>query len=126
MKKQKIGFKNNKAINSKETKEQIEKLKQYKLNIYDSEGNKISWNDLYNPKKKRTILQAIIEDRRKRIDKNTLMADRPNIAIATIQNNKIVRFEYYRGKRLIYDLRSKKLSGKDLKPSLKSLPQLQL
>jgi hypothetical protein len=48
------------------------------------------------------------------------MADRPPIAIATIKDNKVVRFEFYQGHDSLakeFDLRSEELQKANLKDS---------
>lgn len=55
MKKHYIGFKNNHACSSKDTIKQILEIKKYKLNISDENGNKLTWEDIDNPKHEDTL-----------------------------------------------------------------------
>lgn len=63
------------------------------------------------------MFQSIRRDRELRVDKETLMADRPGFALITAMDNKAVRLEYYEGHdalSLVYDVKAKELQGKKL------------
>ena len=66
---------------------------------------------------RRSLFDYIIFDRQIRIDQNKMIVDRPSTAVVTVENNAIIRLEFYKGHdslRLILDLRSDNLSEKDL------------
>jgi len=113
-----IGFVENVACDSKETRKQINELKKYKLDLVDEKsGQKITWRHLDDPDLKQSIFRAIESDRALRIDEKEIMADRPTFAAITIQDNRIVRLEFYAGHdalEKIYDFRAKELHGKKL------------
>ncbi|MFW6015918.1 MAG: hypothetical protein ACOCRK_05735 [bacterium] len=117
-----IGFIDDKTCSSKETIEQIKNIFKYDLNLYYNE-EKIKWSDLYQENSKEPIvLNSIIQDRKNRVDNNVFMADRPKFAIFTVENNKIIRFEFFEGHNILkqtYDIRSKELQQKNLEPSYK-------
>lgn len=113
-----IGVDGENAVNSETVLKQIEEIKKYELNIYDVDGNKITWADLDN-ENDRSLFRNIYLDRKVRIDKKTAMADRPQFIACTIENNKIIRLEFYEGHdslKLEFDLRKKEDFDKDLKP----------
>jgi hypothetical protein len=106
-----------KTVGSKETIAQIEKIKNYKLDLIDNHGQAVKWNDLYDINNKNTILRAIILDRKIRVDKCQVMADRPNFCAVTIKDEVIKRIEYYEGHdglELLYDIRAKELVDKNI------------
>lgn len=122
MKKHCIGFKDNHVINSKETIKQILALKKYKLNISDENGNNLSWDDLDNSKHKESLFCNIVRDRRMRVDKGNIMADRPPYCVAYTDENEVVRIEYYEGHDeliQIYDIRRNDLYGEILESDMK-------
>jgi hypothetical protein len=113
-----IGVDGENAVNSETVLKQIEEIKKYELNIYDVDGNKIEWKDLDN-ENDRSLFRNIYLDRKVRIDEKTAMADRPQFAVCTIEDNKIIRLEFYEGHdslKLEFDLRRKEDFDKDLKP----------
>lgn len=117
-----IGFKNDHVINSKDTFRQVSKLKKLNLNLLHEDGQDVQWLDIYDSSNPRSIIQAIILDRRKRVDYKNIMADRPSTCVVTINNDSIDRIEYYEGHdglRLVYDIRSKSLQGVQLDNSYK-------
>ena len=114
------------ACSSEKTKKQIEELKKYSLDLFTKNGEQVTWNDIDSPEEPRTILRAIVKDREIRIDKNTFMADRPSFAVCSIDENRIVRLEYYEGHDALkkeYDIRSKELQDQTLSDFLESDPQ---
>lgn len=113
-----IGVDGENAVNSATTIKQIKEIKKYDLDIFDIDGNKITWSDLDN-EDDRSLFKNIYLDRQERIDNHTAMADRPPFVVCTVEENKIIRLEFYEGHdclELVYDLRRKEDFGKDLKP----------
>lgn len=111
-----IGIKDNKIATAKETILEINKVKNYKLDVVDSFEEIVKWDDLDNYKNKNTIFRAIVYDRKLR-DKGEIMADRPNFCAITVEKNIIKRIEYYEGHdelNLLYDIRAKEYIGKSL------------
>lgn len=112
-----IGLVEDRACDSKTTRQQIEEMKKYELNLYSTEGEKIPWDIFDDPNEPRTILQAIEGDRKVRVDEKNFMADRPLFAVFTTYGNQIIRLEFYEGHDVlekVYDIRSKELYGKDM------------
>ena len=111
-----IGIKNKKIATVKETILEINRVKNYKLDVVDSFGEIVKWDDLDNYKNKNTIFRSIVYDRKLR-DKGEIMADRPNFCAITVEKNIIKRIEYYEGHdelNLLYDIRAKEYIGKNL------------
>ena len=125
-----IGFVNDRACDSETVRKQIAAVRELDcsslVNPEDVNENVPSWDIFDDENEPRTLFQAILKDRKRRIDENTLMADRPNFAVITAVDNKAVRLEYYEGHdalSLVYDIRSKELIGKRLKNFMESDPQ---
>lgn len=117
-----IGFIDNITCSSKETQKQINEIMQYKINIVDN-NEIVKWTDLYdeNNTDKRVLFNSIIADRKRRVDENTALADRPRFAVCTITNGTCERIEFYEGHDRLektFDLRSKELSNKKLEDYL--------
>lgn len=117
-----IGIKNNETCSSTETQKQIDNIIQYDINIFDEE-RVIQWSDVYDKtnKEERALFNSIIADRKQRVDKKELMADRPRFAVCTIINGVCERVEFYEGHDELektYDLRSKNLKNKKLEDYL--------
>jgi hypothetical protein len=115
-----IGIENDEACGSKKVLGQIAEIKKYDLDIYDIDQNKINWSNLDNGND-RSLFKNIVLDREIRVDNNTAMADRPPFIVCTVEDNKIIRLEFYEGHdslELVYDLRRKEDIGKELKPYL--------
>jgi DNA-binding XRE family transcriptional regulator len=113
-----IGVDGKNAVNSEMVLKQISEVKEYELDIFDIDGNKINWSDLEN-ENNRSLFKNILMDRKTRIDEGKTMADRPPFIAVTVEENKIIRLEFYEGHdslELIYDLRQKQDIGKELKP----------
>jgi hypothetical protein len=111
-----IGFEKEMVANSEETKKQIEYVKNFELDIYYKD-QKIKWDQIYDPKEPQSILQSIVTDRSMRVDKKTIMANRPPFAAIMIDEGKIVRLEFYEGHDFLslgYDFRSKDLQNQNL------------
>lgn len=114
-----IGFVEDRTCDAAATMKQIEELKGYELDLWHGE-EQVAWNNLYNEEDRLTILTAIVDDRQMRVDSKTLMANRPMFAVVTIENNKIIRLEFYEGHdtlELAYDIRSKELQKQQLEPT---------
>lgn len=114
-----------KVVGSDKIRKQIGELRNYELNLHSPETKEpLKWHELYDEtgEKDRLVLNAIIADREKRVDDNTLMANRPPLAIFTVRNEKIVRFEFYEGHdrlALSYDIRYKDDYSRDMDRSYK-------
>ena len=129
-----IGHDGEKVVNSARTLEQMAEVKKLECAM-EYEGKRIPWDMLDNPAEpptgvpklgRRTLFQAIVSDRRLRVDQRIPMADRPPIAVVTAVAGKAVRMEFYAGHdalHLIYDLRAKELQGKPIPRWLTSDPQ---
>jgi len=121
-----IGVDGKKAVASKETITQIEKVRALECTLETEKGEKITWDDVDNPNEPRTLFQSILGDRRRRVDQKTFMADRPSFCVVTSMDGKAVRLEFYEGHdalSLTYDLRSKELQGKKLSNFMDHDPQ---
>ena len=89
-------------------------------------NEKITWDVFDNPNEPRTLFRAILSDRKTRVDQKTFIADRPSFCVVSVAGNRVVRLEYYEGHDaldLVYDIRSKELTGEDLPKFLDSDPQ---
>ncbi|MCL0088794.1 hypothetical protein M1O54_00265 [Dehalococcoidia bacterium] len=120
-----IGHNGERVVDSMTTLKQIEEVKKLECTM-EHEGERIRWDMLDDPTEPRSLFQAIVADRRLRVDQNTLMADRPPIAVVTAVAGKAVRMEFYEGHdalRLTHDLRTKELQGKPVPRWLTSDPQ---
>lgn len=105
------------TLDYKHTLHQIEDVKKYKLNLVDTNGDLLTWKDIDDMKDEKTIFQAILGDRKLRVDNDIEMADRPNFAVLTIINNSIDRLEYYGGHdslQLMHDIRAGHLCNRVL------------
>lgn len=120
-----IGADAEQVVNSKKTLEQIQAVEALEC-AFEHEGQRISWKDLNNAEEPRTLFQSILRDRKRRVDENTLMADRPSFAVITAMDGKAVRLEFYEGHdalQLVFDLRSKELQGRKLPNFMDEDPQ---
>ena len=121
-----IGVDGEQAVNSEITKNQIKQVQQLECALIDPDsGGLLSWKDFNDENEPKTLFQAILKDRELRIDNHTLMADRHSFCIITANENKVVRLEYYEGHdalKLVYDIRSKELQGKELPIFLENDP----
>lgn len=118
-----IGCKNNKVVDSKDVTNQIKEALKLNLDVVykDNLLKNLTWEDLYNDDNK-SLLRSIYCDRKKRVDKHNIMADRPNFAVCTVKNDTVIRLEYYEGHdylELVYDFRRKDLIDKNIEPYLK-------
>ena len=94
--------------NSEGTRNQISQLSQNPLLLVE-QGKQVDWQELFDPNNHRSIFQAIIDDRERRVDQREIMCDRPPFAVVTVTENGIERVEYYEGHdrlEMLYDLRS--------------------
>jgi len=107
-----IGFVDNTACNSETTRKQIDQVKQLECDLELWDSTKLTWDTFNDPKEPRSLFQSIIRDRELRVDKKTLMADRPKFAVVTAFGKRAVRLEYYEGHDSLtctHDLRAKEL-----------------
>ncbi len=107
------------ASDNEITRAQIKTVKEYPLGIVDPNGEVFEWINFDDPNEPRTIFQTIVRDRSRRIDQHLIMADRPPFVAVTIEDGKVIRFEFYEGHdalRLVYDFRSPVLKDADLPP----------
>lgn len=120
-----VGVDGEQAVSSTETAKQIQCVRQLECCLVDSRGSKFSWDAFDNPEKPHTIFQAIMNDRKMRIDRGIVMADRPNFAVITAVDNQALRLEYYEGHdalALTYDIRSPELIGASIPSFMGSDP----
>lgn len=109
-----------KVVDSSTTRNQIEAVKELECRIQQEDGSKVSWDDLDDPDEPRTLFQALLADRRRRVDEDTLMANRPPFCVVTEDDGAAIRLEYYEGHdalSMTYDVRAPDLEGEDLSPS---------
>ena len=125
-----IGFVNDTACGSETVQKQIDEVRKLDctslVNPEDINEHVPDWNAFDNPNESRSLFQSILRDRKKRIDEKTFMADRPNFAVITAVDGKAVRLEYYEGHdalSLVYDIRSRELTGQKLPKFMESDPQ---
>ena len=119
-----IGFDGKKVVDSQKTQKQIDRVKMLEC-ILQSDSEKLTWDAFDNPEEPRTLFQAILNDRKRRVDNKTLMADRPNFCVVTAVAGRAVRLEYYEGHDAlskVYDVRSEELEDKSLPDYLTSDP----
>ena len=99
------------AVGADATREQLAELREYDLAVRSEDGEPVPWDAIDDPDEPESICQHVVRDREQRVDNGTLMADRPPVAIFTIDEDagEIVRVEYYWGHDrlgLEYDLRA--------------------
>ena len=82
--------------NSQGTRNQITQLSQNPLLLVE-QGKQVDWQELFDPNNYRSIFQAILDDRERRVDQREIMCDRPPFAVVTVTENGIERVEYYEG-----------------------------
>lgn len=110
-----IGFDGEKVVDSAMTQRQIDIVKALECGL-TVKGEPITWKRFEDPTQP-SLFGYILEDRRRRVDEGTLMADRPPLAVVTVVGNRAVRLEYYEGHdelRCTWDLRAAELVGRDL------------
>lgn len=110
------------AVDSKTTQAQIEEVRRLNCKLVGENDEALNWDIFDNPDKPQTLFQAILIDRKLRIDERNYMADRPNFAVVTADGNNAVRLEYYEGHDYlskVYDIRSKELKGQKLNDTYK-------
>jgi len=122
-----IGHDGEKVVDSTETQRQIDAVKVLPCALVTPENKEpMTWVDVDDPDEPRTLFQFILGDRRKRVDRHTLMADRPPFAVVTEHEGRAVRLEMYEGHDFLvatYDLRAPELVGKTLPMYMASDPQ---
>ena len=99
------------AVGADATREQLAELREYDLAVRSEDGEPVPWDAIDDGDEPDLICQHVLGDREQRVDDGTLMADRPPVAIFTIDEDagEIVRVEYYWGHDrlgLEYDLRA--------------------
>ena len=99
------------AVGADATSEQPSGLREYDLAVRSDDGEPVPWGAIDDPDAPDSICQHVVRDREQRVDDGMLMADRPPVAIFTIDEyaGEIVRVEYYWGHDrlgLEYDLRA--------------------
>jgi hypothetical protein len=99
------------AVGADTTRRQLADLREYDLAVRTSEGEPVPWSAIDDADEPASICQHVIRDRERRVDDDTPMADRPPVAIFTIDEDagEIVRVEYYYGHDrldLAHDLRA--------------------
>jgi len=112
-----VGIDGEKTVSSMETKKQIEQVKRLECALESEEGEALTWTTFDDPNEPRSLFQAILQDRKERVDQGVLMADRPCFAVVTAYGHRAIRLEYYEGHdelSLVYDIRAKELRGKEL------------
>lgn len=120
-----IGLKGNRILSYEETMEQIEEIRSLECGL-QVDGEPLTWEAFDDPTEQRTLFQRILEDRYMRVDKKTLMADRPAFCAITAMEGRAVRLEFYEGQktlRLVYDIRAKEFEGMELPKFLGRDPQ---
>ena len=121
-----VGADGEKVVNSNDTIRQIERVRSLECTLETEKGEKITWDDVDNPNEPRTLFQSILGDRRRRVDQNTFIADRPSFCVVTAMDGKAMRLEFYEGHdalSLVYDLRAKELQGMNLQNFMEKDPQ---
>jgi hypothetical protein len=104
-----IGLEGNRVLSYEETKYQIEAVRDLECGL-QVEGEPLSWDAFDDPTEQRTLFQKILEDRYMRVNKRTLMSERPSFCAITSIDGRAVRLEFYEGKRtlkLVFDIRAK-------------------
>ena len=99
------------AVGGDATREQLADLREYDLAVRSEDGEPVPWDAIDDPDEPESICQHVVRDREQRVDDGTIMADRPPVAIFTIDDagGEVVRVEYYWGHDrlgLEYDLRA--------------------
>jgi hypothetical protein len=121
-----VDEKGEQVVGSKETREQIDRAKKLECALVHKSGKPLTWEAFDDPEEPRTLFQAILRDRKRRVDEGALMVDRPLFAVVTAHQGMAVRLEYYEGHDalgLVFDIRCKELQGKDMPRYLEEDPQ---
>lgn len=101
------------AVGTIETEKQIKRLKLCNCVLRSQ-----TTDQSINHTELSTLFQAILSDRKLRMDEGKRIDCRPPFAVATIDEGRIVRLEYYAGTdyhELQYDLRATGLANKPMK-----------
>ena len=99
------------AVGAERTREQLADLREYDLAVRSEDGEPVPWDAIDDPDEPDSVCQHVVRDREQRVDDGTIMADRPPVAIFTIDETagEVVRVECYWGHDrlgLEYDLRA--------------------
>lgn len=119
-----VGIDGERVVGGEETRRQIEEVKKLRCAL-EYGGRKLDWDAFDDPREPRTIFQAILRDRKMRVDMEMLMADRPPFAVVTARGGDAVRLEYYQGHdalSLVHDIRAPELQGQNLPAFLEEDP----
>jgi hypothetical protein len=113
------------AVGADTARRQLADLREYDLAVRSPEGEPVPWSAIDDADAPESICQHIVRDRAQRVDDDTRMADRPPVAIFTIDEDagEIVRVEYYYGHDrlgLAHDLRADPATDPD--PTLDGEP----
>jgi hypothetical protein len=110
-----IGIKKGKIVSSRETREQIDEVKSLKCQLrHPITGERLGWDSFDNPDDEKSLFQAILNDRKLRVDQGLLLMKKPPFCVITAIDNIAVRLEFYGGYRkaqLIADIRNRRLQG---------------
>ncbi len=121
-----VGVNGEEAVDSKTTQKQIAEVQELECSLLNPKNREpLTWIDVNNEAEPRTIFQAILSDRKTRIDEHNLMADRPSFCVITAVDGRAVRLEFYEGHdalSLVYDVRAAELFGKELPKFLENDP----
>jgi len=75
------------AVGADATREQLDELQEYDLTVQSEDGDPVPWDAINDPDEQASICQHVVHDREQRIDDGTLMADRPPVAIFSIDED---------------------------------------
>lgn len=110
------------VVSSADTREQVQDLMERESALRTEEGEDVLWVAVYDEAEDRAadehvpLLNHIIRDREMRVDEETLMADRPPVAVVTFEDDVAIRFEYYSGHDSLhqeFDIRDEYESERD-------------
>ncbi len=107
-------WRNGFVMDSFRTAHQISKIQKRFECAVQHNGKTLTWDAF------QSLFKCILKDREMRVEQGLLIASRPPFAVATIEGNKVVRFEFYQGHdtyELVYDLKSPDCP--DLEPFLR-------
>ena len=119
-----IGFdeKGREPIGSEETRKQIEEVTKLDCMISDRHGP-LTWAAFERSEHPVGLFQQVLQDREMRVDKKIPMSTHPQLIVITVEDEKVIRLEYYEADRefemwnCIYDFRAEDLKSAVLYPS---------
>ncbi|MCD6132782.1 MAG: hypothetical protein J7J16_00400 [Deltaproteobacteria bacterium] len=110
-----IGIKEGKIISSRETRKQIDEVKKLKCQLrHPITGERLGWDSFDDPDDEKSLFQAILRDRKLRVDQGLLMMKKAPFCVITAVDDIAIRLEFYGGYRktqLIADIRNRRLQG---------------